>query len=176
LPKPEKVSFVQDFNQQLSKAQICILVNCKGLTVSAVNTLRRKLEKTGKIEMKVVKNTLAGLACKDTKFEVLTDKLTGPNAFVIGYEEPVSPSKALIDFKKDVPALEIRGGAFNGEWLSFEKLTALSKLPSKSELHSILAGVLIAPIRNVALALSAVPKGLVTVLAALRDKKEKEAA
>lgn len=49
----------------------------------------------------VTKNTLAKIAVKGTEYEALTEKLTGPIALAFGFEDPVSPAKAVTKFIKD---------------------------------------------------------------------------
>jgi large subunit ribosomal protein L10 len=176
LPKPEKIKFVEDLNKRLTQADICIVVDFKGMKVAQINSLRRTLEKSGKIEMQVVKNTLACLASKGTLFEVMNDKLVGPNGLIVAFGDPVTPAKVLLDCTKDMPALKIKGAAMDGGWMNTDQLTAFSKLPGKKELQGMLAQVLAAPMRNLATALAAVPRGLATALAAVRDQKEKQAA
>jgi len=175
LPRPEKVQFVEDLAAQMSQNEISILVNFTGLTVGAINNLRRQLEAPGGISMQVVKNTLARLACQKVGQEAMIDKLVGPNALILG-EDPVTPAKILMDFAKTNPKLEIKGAVLKGRWLDSDRVTALSKLPGLQEMRAQVAGVLAAPMRNLASALAAVPRGLATALSALKDQKEKQAA
>jgi large subunit ribosomal protein L10 len=111
-----------------------------------------------------------------TSFEKYADHLVGTNALLFAYEDPVNPVKALIDYAKSVPKIEIKGAVLAGKALTADQLKELAKMPSRIEMLSMVAGVLNAPIRNLASALANVPRGLVNVLVAVKEQKEKAAA
>ena len=128
--KSEKIDAIK---AKAEKAQVAILTEYKGYTVEEITNLRRSLQKDGGDYM-VTKNTLAKIALKGTEFEVLADSLTGPVAIAFGFEDQVSPAKAVAKFIKDSKKGAILGGALDGKLLSAQEAEALSKLPSKEEL------------------------------------------
>lgn len=79
----------------------------------------------------VTKNTLAKIALKGTDFEVLADSLTGPVAIAFGFEDQVSPAKAVAKFIKDTKKGAILGGALDGNLLSAKEAEALAKILQK---------------------------------------------
>ena len=176
LDRQGKEQIVQLLIEKASQAQLLILVDYCGLNVTQMNKLRSELRKSAECDFVIAKNTLARLAFADTDFIKLDEQLLGTNAFLFAYEDPVSPAKALVDSLKTMPKLEIKVGVFNGEVIDKGQIEQLAKMPSKTELQGMLAGVLNAPIRNCAGALAAIPRGLATALSALRDQREKEAA
>ena len=95
--KDEKIAKIKE---NVDKAQVAIVTEYKGMTVEEITKLRRALQKDGGDYM-VTKNTLAKIALKDTPYEVLTEKLTGPIAIAFGFEDPVSPAKVLSKFIKE---------------------------------------------------------------------------
>ena len=50
---------------------------------------------------------------------------------VLSYKDPVAPTKALIEFAKKNPELDIKVGVLDGKLLSKEDITALAELPSR---------------------------------------------
>lgn len=177
LDRQGKEQFVGQLKELLDRATLMVLVDYRGLTVQQTNKLRRTLRQTdGDSDLVIAKNTLLRRAVEGTDFALAADLMVGPNALLFAYEDPVSPTKVLTDALKEMPKLEIKGGVYAGKLITAAQVAELAKMPSKHELRGMLAGVLAAPMRNLACALAAVPRGLATALAAVRDQKEKEAA
>ena len=109
--KSEKIDALKS---KIEKAQVAIVTEYKGYTVEEITNLRRALQKDGG-DYTVVKNTLAKIAVKDTPYEILTEKLTGPIALAFGYKDPVSPAKAVSKFIKDTKKGVIIGAALDGK-------------------------------------------------------------
>ena len=74
-------------------------------------------------------------------------------------------------FAKDMEQLKIRAGFLSGKLLAPGEVDALSKLPSREEMLAKLLGSMMAPAQNLYNVLTAIPRQLVTVLAAVRDQK-----
>ena len=75
--KAFKAEKIDALKSKIEKAQVAIVTEYKGYTVEEITSLRRALQKDGG-DYTVVKNTLAKIAVKDTPYEILTEKLTGP--------------------------------------------------------------------------------------------------
>ncbi|MDP8224598.1 MAG: 50S ribosomal protein L10 [Candidatus Lernaella stagnicola] len=172
-----KEKLVVQLREMLAQASLMVMVDYRGLTVGQMNKLRQGLRNSeGACELVVVKNTLMRRAIDDTDFVACLEFLTGPNAILLGYDDPVSPAKALVDAAKEMPALEIKGGVFSGKVIDEQQVRELAQMPSREESLAMLAGVLAAPMRNLASGLANIPRGLVNALSQLIDQKEKEAA
>ena len=167
----QKKELVERLSKQLADAEISILVDYKGLTVSQVTELRAKLRDAG-AQMEVVKNTLMRLAAKGTGSEVMTDLFKGPNAIIISQEDPVAPAKIIVDFLKDNEKIELKGAALGGKLLSDEEVKQLAKMPSKEELLAKLVYTLNAVPTNLVNVLSGVPRAFLNVLNAVKDQKD----
>ena len=150
----EKEKIVQGIREKVSRSQIGILSDFKGLKVEEMTGLRRQLQEAG-AELKVVKNTLLRrAAAADSPIAPLVSQVTGPNALILGYGDPVALARVMTKFAQDKPLLKIKGAVLSGVFLSPKDLEALSKLPAREVLLAQLLGVL-----------QGVPTGLVTVLA-----------
>lgn len=167
----EKKKIVEQLNERLSRSCIVIVTDYKGLDVSAINDLRRKLREEN-IEYQVVKNTLLTRAAEQTDVDLIKDRFKGPSAVALSYEDPVAPAKVLTDFAKAHAALEIKVGVMNGQVLELSQIKALSALPSREELLAQFLSVLNAVPTKFVRTLNEIPKKFVQVLAAIKDQKE----
>ncbi len=140
IAKAEEVSAVAD---RLAKAELVILTRNKGLTHVMDRELRNNLRKEG-ATFGVEKNTLVARALKGTKFEHLSDKLTGPIGIAIS-EDPMAAARVVYDFAKKNDKLEIVGGASGADALDLEKIKFLALLPTKDQLRGKIIGILQAP-------------------------------
>lgn len=169
--RTEKSNEVSKLKQRFEKAKAMFFADYRGLTVAEVTELRQKLY-AQQSAMKVVKNRLAKLAFKDLKVEGMDPFLKGPTAIASSDVDAVVPAKILVDFAKAHEKLQLRAGYMDGIVLDVKNIIALAKLPSREVLLSKMLGSLQAPATNLVNVLAAVPRGLVTALAAIRDSKE----
>ena len=165
--KSEKVDAIK---AKIEKAQVAIVTEYKGLSVEEITNLRRSLQKEGGDYM-VTKNTLAKLAVKGTDYEVLTETFKGPIGLAFGFEDQVSPAKAVAKFIKDTKKGVILGAALDGKLLSAAETEALAKLPSKEELIAKILGSINSPASGIANSVNAVMSQLTRAMAAVRDQK-----
>ena len=119
----------------------------------------------------VTKNTLAKIAIKGTEYEALAEKLTGPIALAFGFEDPVSPAKAVSQFIKETKKCEIIGAVLDGKLLTDKETKALANLPSKSELYAKMLGSINSPASGIVGPINAVMAQLTRAMAAVRDQK-----
>ncbi len=155
----------------LSRAQVAILADYRGLTVEEITELRRKLD-ASKVEFRVVKNTITGLVAKELGVEGLHSFLEGPTAIAFGYDDPVAPAKGLSDFIKDKKKMEIKAAVLEGRVIGLEEVKRLSELPTKEVLLAKVLGSLQAPLVGLASVLQAPMRGCAIALNAVREKRE----
>jgi large subunit ribosomal protein L10 len=167
----EKKNIVDNLNQRFSKSAIVIVSDYKGLDVSTINDLRRKLKEEN-IEFQVVKNSLLTRASEQTDVDLLKDHFKGPNAVALSYDDPAAPAKVLTDFAKDHEALEIKVGVMNGKVLELNEIKALSALPSREELLAKLLATFNAVPASLVRTLNEIPKKLLYLLSAVKEQKE----
>ena len=152
LTREQKQEKVEVLKSLLEGANTLLAIDYRGLTVSDKNDLRARLRQTGdeRLKYQVTKNTLLRRAVQGTSAEGLLEFLTGPSALAISYDEPSAVAKVVVDYAKDHEVLEIKGGVVEGEVVDLDAIKRLAALPSKHELHGMLAGTLQAPMRNLA--------------------------
>lgn len=167
----EKKQIVEDLHGRFAKSSLVILTDFKGLDVAAVSDLRRRLTQAG-VEYRVAKNTLMTRAAEDTPVAVLKDLFQGPGAVAISYQDPVAPAKILTKFADDSKKLDIRAAVLNGKLLDVDGIRALAALPSREVLLSQLLSVMVAVPTSAVRVLAEVPRSLLNLLNAVKDKKE----
>lgn len=171
----KKARIVEDIRERVSKARIGILADFTGLKVESMTQLRRQVKEAGG-ELKVTKNTLLKRAAGEGNLiEPIQEDLVGPNAMVLGYEDPVALAKILVKFAQDKPLLKLKGGVMGGRPLSVQEVDALSKLPPREVLLAQLLGLLQAAPQGLVNVLSGVIRNFLNVLVAIRDQKGEEA-
>lgn len=173
MPRPEKLAQVEELKEKLAQARSVVLVDYLGLTASECVELRRLMRKEG-VEFRVVKNTLARRAAQEVGAGFLVDYLRGPNAIVLGRDDPTLPYKVSRECAKRYGRFQIKAGLFEGEPVPPDKVDWYATLPSREELLARLAGGLAGPIRGLAVALSGIIRGLALALAEVKRQKEKK--
>ena len=94
----DKKAVVEQVSGVLSDSQTAIVAEYRGLTVEKMTSLRREAREAG-VYLRVVKNTLARRAVKDSDFECLDEHLVGPLALAASVD-PVAAAKVLSQFRK----------------------------------------------------------------------------
>jgi large subunit ribosomal protein L10 len=174
-PRPEKVAVVEEVKDRLANADAALLTEYRGLDVAAMAELRRALRAAGG-EMTIYKNSLVRFAAHDLGLD-LDDLLTGPTAIAFvpagtdgATADPVPVAKALRDFGRTHPALVVKGGVMGTAALSAADAAALAEVAPREELLARFAGLLAAPMQQLAGLLQALPRDLAYGLRALIDQ------
>ncbi|OGP65484.1 MAG: 50S ribosomal protein L10 [Deltaproteobacteria bacterium RBG_16_42_7] len=172
MDKEKKKQVVTELHDKFARATGIIFTDFKGLTVEEISQLRRQLRGSS-LEYKVVKNTLAKKASDGTIMEVVKDAFTGPVGIAIGYDEPVSLTKRVLEFIKSNEKLKLKGGIIEGKTCKIEDIKAISELPSKEVLLAMLIGAMQSPLNKLATALNATVTHFAYAMEALKNKKLK---
>ena len=178
MPTERKVAAVADLEDRLQRATIVIGLDYRGLPVAELRELRRALRKQeSSIELRVVKNTLAKRAFANTGrggAEVILNEAT---ALLFGYEEVVTPPKAISEYQREKRmVLPIYGGEMDGTVLSAAEVMELADVPSRTELMAKIAGGVAGPIAGIAMTLSGVLRELASAVDARAQQLEESSA
>lgn len=169
--REEKATSIAELREKLGDARGAVLTDFRGLSVAEITELRTLLRKSA-VEYKVVKNTLAKLAVKDTGLASLSQYLEGPTAIAISRKDPIAASKAVTGWAKGRQTFSVKGGIVEGRVVGPKEIADLADLPSREVLLGRLAGVLQAPMQGLVQVLSAPLQGLVRALEQVRQRKE----
>jgi large subunit ribosomal protein L10 len=170
MPRPEKVQAVADIKERLEGAEAVFLTEYRGLTVKAVQALRRSLRESG-AEYKVVKMTLAQLAAGEAGVEGLNEYLVGPTAIAFAMRDPVATAKALKDFSKTNEVFVLKAGLLAGNFLTPEEVSRLADIEPRDVLLSKIAGAAKAPLAKAAGFFASFNRNAATMFNQLLDKK-----
>jgi large subunit ribosomal protein L10 len=175
MPNAEKIKKVEELNGVFLKAKSAVLANYQGIEAPEMTQLRKHMRSRA-IDFRVIKNTLARQAAKNTPFEMLNEELNGPVSLVLSFEDSVAPAKALADYAKsgDKKTPKVICGVVEGKKVSSEEVKALADLPSKEVLISQMLSAMNGPTTNFVGALSGLLRKLVGTLDAIKEKKASE--
>ena len=146
--RAEKADLVALLNTTFNETEVVVVTRNLGLTVAQSTDLRGKMRDAG-ATFKVSKNRLAKIALKDTRYEPLSDLLTGPIALATS-SDPVAAAKVAVEFAKTNDKLEIVGGAMGDTVLDVNGVKALATMPSLDELRAKIIGLVQAPATKIA--------------------------
>ena len=150
----QKKAVVQEVSTLLKDSGSVIVAEYRGLSVAEISELKRELLKEN-AKMCVYKNTLVDRAAEACGFDDMKQYLEGPNA-LISSTDSISAAKISTKFAKKHEQLVIKAAIVEGKVVGKDDVIALSKLPNKEGMLSMLLSVLQAPVRSFACAVKAV--------------------
>jgi len=127
-----KKAIVAKVNAMAQEALSAVVADARGVPVSSMTALRKEAREAG-VSMQVVRNTLARKAVKDTQYECLLDVFVGPTLIAFSNEHPGAAARLFQNFAKDEENFEVKGLAFEGEFIPAEQIDRLAKLPTYEE-------------------------------------------
>lgn len=146
----QKATVVSEIKDRFENAKSVVMFDYRGLSVSEVTELRKKLRENG-ADYKVYKNTLTKRALDELNIN-MDEYLAGPSAVTFGTDE-LSIVKILNDFSKDHQALELKAGIIEGKVASLEDLKRYAAIPSRDMLLTMLAAGLMGTVRDLSICL-----------------------
>lgn len=170
--RQNKESIIDSVINDFENSQAAFLVKVQGLSVAAVQILKKGLHAKGG-SIKVAKNTLLKLAAlKTDKAAKLVPYFKEQVAVVFSDKEAIDVAKVLYDIAKKHENLVIVAGSLDGRTLSKSQVEFLATLPPKEVIVAQLCGTLKAPIINCVSVLKQVMTGLVHVIKQIEDQKK----
>ncbi len=151
--KIRKQEIVKDLEHLFATAKVAVVADVSGFTVAELTKFRRSLD-GGQSRCRVAKNTLIKIATKSGEFAPIESLAKGPSAVVVGYQDPVYPVKATVDYFKELKKGSIRGGVLDGQVMSASEVNSLAALPSREVLLAGIMGCLDSGASGIAGALS----------------------
>ena len=170
LDRTQKEEQVAYLNNIFSKAEVLIVTQNKGLSVSEVTDLRSQMRNAGG-RFKVAKNRLVKLALKDTKYDHIADMFSGPTALAYSPDVIAAP-KIVSMFAKSNEKLFIVGGAMGQTPLDAKGINELAALPSLDELRSKILSMVNTPATRIAGVLQAPGGQVARVISSFSNSKD----
>ena len=160
----DKKAIVAEVNEAAQAALSAVVVDARGVKVSAMTGLRKEAREAG-VYVRVVRNTLLRRAVAGTQYEILNDVFTGPTLIAFSNDHPGAAARIFKEFAKGQDKFEIKAAAFEGNLIAAKQIDALAILTTFDEAVSQLMSVI-----------QGATSKLARTLAAVRDQKETEAA
>ena len=146
----KKQAIIDEIANNVKESSSFIFLENTGLTVAETMELRRKLRESNS-ELKIYKNTLVARALKDLNID-LESELNGPKVVAFG-KDVIEPIKAVAEFAKKHDKLVMKVGIVDGKVAELEELKQLATIPSREGLLTMLAGGMIATIKDLSICL-----------------------
>ena len=168
--RTEKEAVIAEVAEQISQAENLFVSDYRGLTMAQLNELRAKLRESG-ATFTVVKNTLGGIAAERTNRQALQGMLSGPTAITFCGDDLVGAAKALSEFARTHPQLEIRGGLLDAAAIDALGVKALATMPPREVLIAQVVGTMAAPLTGLVTVLQGTISGFVRALNQVAEHK-----
>jgi len=169
--RSEKKQVIEQLSDRVGQASIALVTDFRGLKVEELETLRSRLREEG-VHYQVVKNTLARLALDDSPHAVIKDEFKECCALALGYDDPVVAAKVLSKFAKENKKFFVRFGSYEGKMLSADDIEALSKLPGREQLLSMMMGTMNAVPGNFVGLFANMLRNMLYALNGIKEQKE----
>jgi large subunit ribosomal protein L10 len=172
LSKNDKIELSKKLGDEFKNKDV-FFASFQGLKFKDINILKESL-RPAKSRFKVMRNTIVSHALSNAALRSDDAGVAkGPTGVITidSADDVTRAAKALLAFAKDNPALKIKGGFTSSRWLTPKDLEKLSKIGSKTELLSQLAGVLYSNLAQIRWVLEAPATNLAYAVEAVREKK-----
>lgn len=171
MPNKQNLAAVEELKEKLSRSQLTLIGEYRGLTVAEMADLRNAVRKTD-AEIIVTKNTLTKIAANEVGITGLDEFLGGPVALTLGYGDPVATAKALNDYLKGAKkAMTVRGGLLGRDRIAGGDLERVASTPSREQSIAKIMGGVNAPASRIVGALNGVMRNIASILAQVGEGK-----
>ncbi|MCX7398778.1 MAG: 50S ribosomal protein L10 [Planctomycetales bacterium] len=162
---------IADIQSRIGDVKDFIVVDCSKVDAITANRWRLALRKQ-QISALTVKNSVANNALKRKGIDGLSSVLSGPSTLVWGGDDIVALSRSVAKWAKEIKNFEIKGGTVEGESLDAAAVDALSKSAGRLETIGEIAGLMLAPGRQLAGCLQGPGGRLAGQLKTLSEEKQ----
>ncbi len=166
---------VAELNRKIVGHNSVFIVGYSGLDVSIQERLRRQLHSTDE-QMCVYKNTLMNIAFKESQLSIPDTEniFVGQSAIVFCKENPVQMAKVICEFAKKNKQFVIKGGFVEKEFMNGATIKALSLLPSREQLLSMVVAGIQGPLSGLVRVLNGPIQNLLYSLEAIKNKRNSD--
>jgi len=161
MTRTEKIELVNYMTESFTGTAAIVVCEYKGMTVHGLEAVRNAAREND-VQVKVVKNTLAGIALKNAGHESV--ELIDTNLLIWGNDQIGTCKIAETAANNNKEKFIIKSGLLDGVAVDAQTVVSMAKLPGREELLGMLLNVWNGPARSFAIGLQA-----------LATKKEEEA-
>jgi len=165
---------VDELVRKNEKAKNFILVSGDKMTANQAVELRREL-RSEKAKLTVLKNSVAHHAFEKLGLKEFQKHLSGMNALVAA-PDAVTAAKKVVAFRDKNDRAQVKAGYLEGKPLTAADVAAMSKMPGRAELLSMLLGTMQAPAQQFVNVVNESVRQFVNVMAAHEAKLKEQKA
>jgi len=175
--RAQKEQTVSDLTDKLSRSDLVIVTDYRGLSVSEMSDLRGRLRQAG-AEYQVAKNTLTRFAAEQAGRTGLVENLKGPSAIAFGYEDPAALAKSLQEYLRvsRTTNLTIKGGILGDRQVTPDDIIRIAELPPRGVILGQALGSVVAPLTAFLGVINAPLQNLIGIIEARRTQLEESGA
>lgn len=152
-----KKQLVADIQEELKNAKSMVFVDYRGITVAEDTELRKAFREAG-VTYKVFKNRLLIKALDNIGITGYDAKNFEGTTAVAYSSDEVAPARIFCETANKLKKMSVKFAIVNGEIMDKAQTEALSKVPSKPVLISMLMSVLQGPMSSLARGLNEIAK------------------
>lgn len=167
--RPEKQNLTKEYLARLNSSPFFIVVDYRGMKVSQLTELRKRLYGAG-AEVHVVKNSIFRVAAKEAGIADFNAALAGQLAVVTGKRDISTAAKVVKTYGTEVDRLKVQFGYLNNQRLEQADVITLADLPSLDVLRGKLLGLFSAPASTLVRLLNTPASQMARVLQAHAEK------
>jgi len=168
--RAEKDDAIDVLVERLSRSEIAVLTEYRGLSVADLQDLRGRLRPAG-VDYIVAKNTLTRFAAERTGRTDIVPDLVGPTAIAFG-TDPVATAKILQDYTRVNRTFLLKAGLLGDRRIDSKEVEQLASLPPADQLRGRLFGMIVSPLQSTVSVLSAPLASLARLIAARLEQLE----
>ncbi|MGD9892809.1 MAG: 50S ribosomal protein L10 [Dehalococcoidia bacterium] len=176
MPTAKKEADVAELQDMVGRSVVAISTNYRGLSVSEMTALRRRMREAG-VEIRVVKNNLLRIAAERAGKTDLITIVEGPTAIIFGYDDIAAPAKAVTEYVRTARnTLTITGAFLDGQVMKPAEVADLASLPSRESLIAQFVGGMQSPIATFSGLISSVVRDFAGLIDARAQQLEGQGA
>lgn len=166
----QKEELLSKYKDLLETKSGYLIVNSDKLDTSTVTKLKIQLKDAG-ANYTVIKNSIFKVALQEAEQPLQAQEFDGPTAIITFEEDPTAPAKLVKQTQKETELMDPKGGVFEGEFLTAERVMQLAEIPSKEQLLGMLVGTMSAPLSGFMNAVTGNVKGFTVALSEMSQKE-----
>src|SRR5438477_7674547 len=170
--RAEKDTAIDGLVERLARAEIAVLTEYRGLSVTELQELRGRLRPFG-VEYVVAKNTLTRFAAERAGRTGIVPDLVGPTAIAFG-SDPVATAKALRDYTRVNRTFLLKSALLGDQRIESREVEQLASLPPTPQLRAQVFGMIVSPLQRTINILAAPLASLARLLDARRTQLEED--
>lgn len=171
MSRPVKAMLRRELVSRLQGVDSLAVLSLTGVDGVSNNRLRREL-RAKDIRVTVVKNSVARQALAEVGLGDVSELLDGPCAFVTGGESVVCIVRELLEQRKEIPSLVLKGALMESEVFGPERMDELGRYPTRDEALAARVGQLQSPGAGLVAALVGAGSRLAGIIQAIKDRAE----